>query len=52
MVASELKSCSFIYIKNDLKKIFWLKVGCLWNFKFHCKYIDPLNKSLFATTVV
>ena len=27
------------------------KIGYLWNFKFHCKYIDPLNKSLLASTV-
>ena len=23
----------------------------LWNFEFHCKYMDSLNKSLLATTV-
>ena len=27
-------------------------MGYLSNFKFHCKYIDPLIKSLLATTVV
>jgi hypothetical protein len=26
-------------------------MGYLWNFKIKCKYIEPLIKSLFATTV-